>query len=316
MQQVRILVDDLVGCNTQRAVLSVFVSELRKNKFLSVIEMSREPMPEIWDDVPVKSSNNLAARLSAFKSTVPVTVFLPGHIIPGDITPVDTFHGAICANNFRSVSGLDIFVVKNKHKQVQKFLDFVAVNPDYDSVADYISFDVDKLPNWIFAGGVASVLDLRKRPWYFAQTSVHTQWLSWVKKAIDQGFLNIEMVEDDVSKGVVRPSLLGDVKQLISGVEDPLIHNVIDDSFFTPPEWTLSYESLKTLNSVELQQRTIEFLNKKVKVGRSYSSLGWAYRIRSVARKVIKRASRFCFKFFYSVYSLTIRNLIIYLRRK
>jgi len=298
MEQVKVLVDDSVGCNTQRAVLSAFVSELRKNKSLSVIEMSKEPLSIIWSDVPAESSRQLALRLFAFQSKSTMTVFLPGHIIPGRIDSANTFHSAICANNFRCVSGLDISVIRHAHKDVQFFLNFVDTHPNYNSVGGYENFNVERLPAWLVAGGLISALDICKRPWYFAQTPARIQWLYWVRKAIDQGLLNIQMVENDVSKGVVRPSLLSDVKQLILGVENPLIQTTVD-SFFTPPESALNCERLQILNSEELQQRAIKYFKNKglnAKAGSNFSTLGLI--------KKIKRAI------------ILIRRQIMYLRRK
>lgn len=303
--QIRFLIDDANQCRTQRAVLLAFAGALEERALGIVVRSSHLTKLRQWDDVPVESSRRLALRLLALQPTHDLlTVFLPGHIVPGPINSVFQQSAALTVREFTTLADLDLFTVDNTHRETHLLHDFVTVNPDYESVSCYDRFNVTALPCELISGGLTSALQLTHRPWYSAFASTRLQWLRWVKQAIDQGLLDIAAVEKDVQGGLVRPSLLSDVKALLDGINAPLIPDLTLDSIFVSPERRLTDIQYRLLHSTELQQRTVEYAKRNT--ARKLAKQGaWRNLLRSLLWFL-----RLGYGAAYFVYSITARPAV------
>ncbi|WP_018411134.1 hypothetical protein [Methyloversatilis thermotolerans] len=267
MLEIRFLIDDVGQCGTQRAVLSAFANALMNDCGVTVVRSSELSLQQFgWDDVPPESSRRLALRaLALAPSPDRLTVFLPGHVIPGPIAPGNAPDRPLAAAQFTTVADLDIFVMDNRAADAHRFREFVNSHADYETVSRYDAFDSCALPDWLIEGGLTSALNLSQRPWYSGYAPTRTQWLHWVAEAIDQGLITPAMVEDDVRKGLARPSLLHDIRRLPTdaGVSDR--PDMTLDSLFVFPECRLSDTQYQMLLSEALQERTVAFAGRNAK---------------------------------------------------
>lgn len=315
MTNIHFLIDDASQCRTQKAVLLAFASALEECAVGKVIRSSNVSELEKWDEVPSESSRRLALRIMAFQPAHDLlTAFLPGHVIPGSINSVFQQSTALTAQRFTTIADLDLFTIDNAHSETQLFHDFATCNQDYESIGRYDRFKVATLPSELISGGLSSALLLTNRPWYSAFSPARLQWLSWVKQAIDQGLLDFSAVERDVQDGLVRPSLLSDVKALLNdGFNSPLPDLTLD-SMFVAPERRLVNSQHRLLYSEELQNRTIEYAkrNSHGKL-RKLSMLG---KLKYHILRLPHRLSKFGYQLTYKAYSVLVRPVVVWMRQK
>ncbi len=315
MIDIHFLIDDASQCRTQKAVLLAFASVLEECAVGKVIRSSNVSELVEWDGVPSESSRRLALRILAFQPAHDLlTVFLPGHVIPGSINSVFQQSTALTAQRFTTIADLDLFAVDNAHIETQLFHDFTSCNQDYESVSRYDRFKVETLPSELISGGLSSALLLTNRPWYSAFAPARLQWLTWVKQAIDQGLLNFYAVEKDAQDGLVRPSLLSDVKALLNGVCNPPLPDLTLDAMFVSPERRLVNSQYQLLYSEELQNRAIEYvkLNDHAKL-RKLSALG---KLKYHFLRLPRRFYKFGYQLTYKVYSVSARPVVVWMRQK
>jgi hypothetical protein len=301
MTRLRFIIDDATQCKTQQAVLLAFAADLEKRAVGEVVRSSLLNELPRWLDVPAESSRRLGLYLLAFQPTPNLlTVFLPSHIVPGGIDSAFQWDAALTTREFSTIADLDFFTVNNAHRETYLFHDFVSSNQDYESVSRYDRFKVTTLPDELISGGLFSALQLTNRPWYSAFAPVRLQWLAWVKKAIDKDLLDFSAVEKDAQDGLVRPSLLSDVKALLNGACAPPLPDLTLDSIFVSPERRLDESQYRLLYSAELQKRAVEYAKRNA---RSKSKLS-------------RRLFKLGYQLTYKVYSVSVRPLFVRMRKK
>lgn len=316
MTKVRFLLDDVGQSQTQRSVLRAFVADVESRSLGEVIWASGIPELLQWTDVPAESSRRLGLRLFALQpETNQMTVFLPGHIVPGELSSFVPIDHAFAAASFSSVSGLDLFVIDNAALEVKQYQNFVQTNPDYESVSSFDAFSIRGLPAWLISGGLISCLRLTDRPWYSVFAPARVEWLAWVQRALERGDLTISMVQADISDGLVRPSLLNDVKCLANNRPLPPLSDSALDGLFVYPECRLSDSQYQLLHSKALQTRTIEYANRQTarKLGKQKGLRHWARRALSLikrARSMFKRTFKFAYLTAYKIYAISLRPMV------
>ncbi len=316
MTQLRFLIDDFGQCRTQRAVLSAFAGSLPPHCL--VTWSSSLPAPQGWDDAPAESRQRLAARLAAMEPAADrVTVFLPGHVVPGEVHGFDPAAPRQELPGTTTAAELDLFVVDNGNPLLQAWQQERADRPDYESCSGRNVAAFTAVPSSLCAGGLASALLLTQRPWYTVDATTRKAWLAWVGRALQQQLLTLGDVEADVREGLVRPSLLADARALAQGVESPAFPDATLDALFTCPERRLSDAQHRLLHSQELQERTLR--HAKVKAARKAAAVkaagrpartspGWRLLLRParLARFVVQHGLHYA----YQVYAATLRPLI------
>jgi hypothetical protein len=309
---VRFLLDDATPCRTQQAVLSVFATDLEERMRGTVIRASQLTGMRQWADVPTESSRRLGLRLLALQPAPDhLTIFLPGHIVPGTIDMGSRWGSALAAREFSTVADLDLFAVDNAGSEVLQFHESVVAHPDYESVSRYAGFTSVALPGWLVSGGLTSALQLTQRPWYCAHAPTRLQWLGWVKRAVERGFLDLSMVEEDVRTRIARPSLLAEVKAVMLGTDVPALPDLTLDAIFMAPERRLTEIQRRLLHSVELQKRTIQFARRNATKKLSKQGL-----LKYLQRSLRRRLPRLGFHAAYFVYSMTLRPAVKRIRQQ
>lgn len=315
MTQLRFLLDDAGQSQTQKAVLSAFASDLEERTKGEIVWSSQLPETRRWEDVPAESSRRLGLRLLALEPAPSLlTVFLPGHIVPGAIAPSLQGDGKLAAGRFSTVADLDLFVVDNAGSEAQLYHDFVLAHPDYEAVSSYATFRAGELPGWLVSGGLASAIKLTERPWYSAFAPARAAWLGWVRKALEQNRLTLAMAEDDVRNGLVRPSLLEEVRSLSDSAAIPAIPDLTLDALFAAPECRLTAAQHKLLHSPELQTRTLKYAHRLAAHKRAKQQKEWHQKY--PVRGYLKKAFRFGYRVAYAAYAASLRPLVKRLRQK
>lgn len=97
-------------------------------------------------------------------------------------------------------------------------------------------------PQWnsldLYEPGITSLIhftDMTQQPWLSNYSPEEEIWLSYLKEAVCEDFISIEEIQEQISKGNVRPSLL---KQLLSGLADcplSMSERLALDLDFSPP---------------------------------------------------------------------------------
>lgn len=311
MTLLRFLLDDATPCRTQQAVLSVFADDLEERALGKVVRASQLQDMRQWTDVPTESSRRLVLRLQALQpASDQLTVFLPGHIVPGAIELASPWGATLATREFSTVADLDLFAVDNTGSEVQRFQELVAARPDYEAVSRYADFTSTDLPSWLVSGGLTSALQLTQRPWYCAFAPTRLQWLGWVRRALERGLLDLSMVEEDVRTGLVRPSLLADVKAVAQGTDAPTLPDLTLDALFMAPERRLTDIQHRLLHSAELQKRTVQYARRNATS--KLAKLGllrylWHY---------LRRLPGLGFHAAYFVYSMTLRPAVRRIRQQ
>lgn len=323
MTTVRFLIDDVNQSQTQRAVLQVFATDLQNQSLGDVVWASEIPNISTWNEVPSESSRQLGLRLFAlsFTTSDQLTIFIPGHIVPGMLNkPVNIDH-AIATNSFTTVRSLDLFIINNASPELSQFQIFTKTNSDYEQLSNFELFSISELPDWLTYGGLKSCLNFTDRPWYSVFAPSRSEWLIWVQRALRQGNLTISMVQEDIHNGLARPSLLDDLKQIINNqalTSFPCTASTLD-SLFIFPECRLSDTQYRLLHSKSLQARTLEFAKqqhkRKQKQLKSRTQLAYSIlkdrriiikKFRSLFKKSIKLAHLTA----YTIYTISLRPLV------
>lgn len=319
MTQLRFLLDDAGQSQTQKAVLSAFASDLEERTKGEIVWSSQLPETRQWEDVPAESSRRLGLRLMALEPAPGLlTVFLPGHIVPGEVNTPHLGDWTLATSRFSTVADLDLFVVDNAGNEVQQYQDFVLAHPDYEAASSYAAFRAGDLPGWLVSAGLTSSLKLTERPWYTAFSPARAAWLGGVRKALEQNRLTLSMVEDDVRNGLVRPSLLEEVRSLSDSAAIPEIPDLTLDSLFASPERRLTVAQQLLLHSPELQARTLQYATRKAahKLARQQREWHQKHPVRSYIKKVVKKTLKFGYHVAYAAYAASLRPLVKRLRQK
>lgn len=309
------LIDDAQECRTQRAVLAAFADALGERHGATVCLTSCMGATHPWPEVPVQAARRLAARRAAFWPTQGVvSVFIPGHVVPGLPGDFQPLAHPLVAGRFTTLVDLDLFAVDNESPEVSRFHAHVEAHPGYEPSARYADFTVGPLPTWLLEGGLRSLPQFTLRPWYSVHAPARLAWLVAVREALAQGRLTLADVEDDVYRGLARPSLLEDVRRMAAGQAPAGLPwpDLALDGLFVVPECRPTPEQLRLLHSPALQARLRLMAHQQAgrKLVDASLSRRWIARVRPLPRRVIRRALRIL----QAGYALGLRPLVQRLR--
>lgn len=267
MNTYRFLLDDLGQSRTQQAVLSEFASKLNTIDQCEILWTSKISNLKAWNSIPSEPARRLGLRLLALEPQQNQhTIFFPGHIVPSDNMLIpNEIETTLALEHFSSLSNLDLFIVNNDSQELLSLQDYQLDHPDYDALSDFNALTTEKLPEWLNAEKIQSCLKLTDRPWYSVFSIARNQWVNLVKDLIINNKLTMEMIQQDVADGLVRPSLLADVECVLGNqpLPSPVFHTI--DSVFVYPESRLSNIQYEMLHSKALQQRIKTYSRKKKK---------------------------------------------------
>ena len=260
----RVFIDDTDISNTQAAVLDCFISSQTCFENAEIVKASQKTGFYNWSNVDHRVAKRLNFILESL-SYVPDTysVFFPAHTIPSEPFEFDEFDEAISTKSFLSTVKLDLFMVNNGHPDIQYFNVFCDQNKDYSQISDYSNFVVDKNARWISKSGICSAYVQTQRPWYRAGRPFQDQWLNWVTKAANEGFLKEGDMQQDLKKQDVRPSMRLHFGRIFHGLPPQSDINYIADRYYVFPENRLLPEQYKLLHSGFLQKRLEKYYGSK-----------------------------------------------------
>ena len=142
--------------------------------------------------------------------------------------------------------------------------------------------------------------------------------MEWVQRALERGLLDIEMVNEDIRAGLVRPSLRQDVESLTREQALPVLPDTTPDAVFVPPELRLTDEQFLLLHSRALQERTIRFGKQRKGTGKAEKGGTGKGRLKSIRRSLrfVRRLPQLGLRAAYLVYSVTARPAVTRLRAR
>ncbi|MEC4984354.1 MAG: hypothetical protein SAJ37_04255 [Oscillatoria sp. PMC 1068.18] len=259
-----VFVNDIKLGKTAKKLLSYnLVSNCRTNVEICFASQVNLSIPRRWEVKP-EVALPLVAKLWLITNQLAAekTLYLDGNLfIRGNIEEIFQQQSQTClqATEEKVFGYLDFFVVNYSAKEREKLAKKLNKKSEskYSKLADFINFKIDILPSeWsAFRYGekpeakVIDCLALNSRPWYSCFAPLGKEWSVKLFAAIENGYLDIQDIQDDISAGLVRPSLL---KQIKLGIENPfaLPETVIAlDRDFIPPELAVSQAQIERLNS-------------------------------------------------------------------
>lgn len=302
MTRIRFIIDDVGQCRTQRAILAGFAAALAH--YGDVVCASALTLPTPWVNVPAESARRLALRLYALAPTGDqVTVFLPGHTIPGVYDWSNLQVDGLIAEDVATLGELDFFIFNNSSLAALSLTQLVATEPSYDVLSSYWFLAEDVSPaQWHLEGSLVSARSYNDRPWYSAYARYRVQWLNLLASALETGRLDSGTIREDCTLGLARPSLLLDLAALQEQAPLQELPDTTLDALFVYPECALPLTQRRLLVSRALQKRTLAYANRHKKTKQP------AF----IAR--LKRLPRQAYRLAYSGYRMSLRPIVHYLR--
>ena len=99
------------------------------------------------------------------------------------------------------------------------------IEPNWNSLEKY-----DKLET-----SLLHYTDMQTQPWVSVASPLAYLWVKSLREAIDSGFISFSLVQEEVAKGHVRPSL---IYQIENNIDDPILlpkfAKALDKSFKAP----------------------------------------------------------------------------------
>ena len=90
----------------------------------------------------------------------------------------------------------------------------------------------------LYEPGITSLVhftDMTQQPWLSNHNPEEEIWLAYLKQAIDDEFITIRQVQEQISRSSVRPSLLKQLMAMVEGVSLPINERLEIDQDFLPP---------------------------------------------------------------------------------
>src|SRR5690606_37571885 len=104
---------------------------------------------------------------------------------------------------------------------------------------------------------------LTERPWYSASSPMRTRWTRLVQELIEANKIDLSAIEEDVAEGLVRPSVLDDLRFLRKNGFLAVALPGTTDSMFVFPECRLTDSEYRLLGSKELQSRIESYAKRR-----------------------------------------------------
>ena len=233
---------------TQRALLA---SRITAGRSLTVSFATKDGLPrgDRWNVKPdIGSALAAKQHLLLDPQGKGLVMFLMGHcILQGHLedlfkSPGDNF---IQTGVDRRLGQMDYFLLRydasDRTEAVAALRELT--EPGYDAVSE-CEVEAALLPNpWIpsayWARQDAAILDCLHhgaRPWWAASAPAADLWIGQLEKAIETGAVELDVVDQDISKGLARPSLRFQLTHHFNHALD-LPATILDlDRFFVVPD--------------------------------------------------------------------------------
>ena len=311
MTTYNIIINDKYQPECQRAVLSNFCKNLKSQGQLNVIRSSNIPNQMKWPDVSDVPTNHLNMVLKALEpASDTYSIFIPGHVIPNSIKLEDIHVTDISANEFFSLSRIDICLINNACKSISDFFESIDIN-DYNQINDYTLFNINPLSDNSITKHLVSASLISKRPWYYRSSPYRDLWHDKVLEAYNEGYLSINTIEQDIKNDYLRPSFLKDFFK-ISQQDHSYLDSTFLDKSFIPPESRLNINQLSIMDKIDQEKSSaLTFKNRVKNYKHSYRVLiGMINRAYKIITRKIKRIPSIIKKIIFGI-----KKIILILRR-
>ena len=260
----QIIINDLRLGRCQKAVCQylLFCDDLRHKRQIKLLSEQNLMIPTDWS-VKTSIALTLAAKLWILQQspTSNKTLYLDGNLLcQGNVSELfECAEDGIVAPASLSLGHWDIFIIDHASPSAMKAAAKITalVREDYGVLADLSQLDYNYLQqDWLPVSygerPTANLLDCRalhERPWYNAFVPVTQHWLADLKKAIANGNLSWNDIDQDIDEGWVRPSLRWQLQQPMDiGMDFP--SDLIEgDQKFIAPELKVSTEQQQLIAS-------------------------------------------------------------------
>jgi hypothetical protein len=250
----RIVIDDCRVGESHKSVLKYALEKyLTEESELIFASQSPIEVPKHWQ-VKSEVAFSLATKLWAIANPISSkkTLYLDGNqIIQGNCNELfqQNNQNCILASRHEPLNKLNFFLIDynlaQKNQLTKRLLQLA--QKGYTHLADFNDLDIG-----LYDRASASIIDclaLSDRPWYSVFAPYGSIWIAQLKEAIARGYLSIDTIEQDIERGLIRPSLLA---QLKARIDNPFLlpkEIIALDNSFTPPELALSREQLQLIDS-------------------------------------------------------------------
>jgi hypothetical protein len=127
----------------------------------------------------------------------------------------------------------------------------------YRALAEFNNLDSQPLPQqWcpvpFGENPTANLIDCRamgERPWYCAFAPSSKLWAAQLRCALEQGYLSLNDIAEDVAAGLVRPSLLRQIELAIDNPFDLPVAAIEADRTFVLPEFAVAPEQRQMVDT-------------------------------------------------------------------
>ena len=330
MTSYNVIIDDEYQPETHKAVLRQFSDTLSKQVNVNVLRSSNINNEIKWKDISKYSAHKLTAILEAF-NPAPSTysLYIPGHVIPANITMNMTIAKDIATNVFQNISSLDITIVNNSRVSISNFKKDIE-ELTYNEINDY-KLEIEKLPENILNSNIVSASLISDRPWYYNSSRYKKLWNDCVKSAYENGYLDSGVIERDINNGLIRPSYSNDFLKITEKLKDNN-DNAFHDINFTPPEYRITKKQVSILKRMDLVKNQAVNLQSAIQQSNHNFKhiIAKLIRLPSISKKIIYSLKKvifrvvyliiyylrnFLIKGAYFVYKYTFRSLVKYLTK-
>jgi hypothetical protein len=118
-------------------------------------------------------------------------------------------------------------------------------------------------PHWnsldLYEPGITSLVhftDLTQQPWTSNHNADEEIWIGYLKEAINDNFITVRQLQEQINNGSVRPSLLKQLIALAEGQPMPISQRLAIDQDFLPP-YSLKVDKNRTLERLGSKLRTL-----------------------------------------------------------
>lgn len=260
----QILINDLGLGRTQKAVWRYtiecyFPPENLQLHYLSKLNLD---LPRNWQVKP-EIALSLAGKLWAFQQPASqgrLLYFEGNLLLQGDIRELLAIEplGWLQAPDNLPLARWGFFLLDYRaprEAMVRQLAQLAAIS--YGKLAELRELDSQPLPepwNPVLFGEnpAANLIDCRlmgERPWYRAFAPSGKLWTAQLRSALEQGYLSLDDIGEDVAQGLVRPSLLWQMEQ---GIDNPCelpAVAIAADSTFVLPEFAVLPEQRRMIET-------------------------------------------------------------------
>lgn len=260
----QILVNDLGLGRTQKSLWRYVLKEHfpPQNLELHYLSQLNLDLPANWQVKP-EIALSLAGKLWAFQQPASqgrLLYFEGNLLLQGDIRELLATEplGWLQAPDNLPIARWSFFSLDCRAPRgavVRQLEQLAATN--YGTLAEFRYRDSQPLPELWYPvrfgeNPAANLIDCQamgERPWYRAFAPSGKLWTAQLRSALEQGYLSLDDIREDVAHGLVRPSLLGQMEQ---GIDNPFelpAVTITADSTFVLPEFVVLPEQRRMIET-------------------------------------------------------------------